>query len=187
MSTDVIISERHPLRQLFRGLVSDTFLRQLHAGDPDLAEYLADLLTQFVHVDNIFRIRDARGRRLEEVAEMLVEANARLGGASFDREREIHKHIGDFTLFWTGVYPEALRHLQAQTRKDHLLDYVSRGRHSYYIASRLTSPRLREESRVLRELSEFFEVCVYGLHLVRQRWEHLAESSARQARDILLS
>ena len=27
--------------------------------------------------------------------------------------REIHRHIGDFTLFWAGVYPEALPRLQA--------------------------------------------------------------------------
>ena len=26
--------------------------------------------------------------------------------------REVHRHIGDFTLFWTGVYPEALREMQ---------------------------------------------------------------------------
>jgi hypothetical protein len=187
MASAASISDRHPLRQLFRSLVSDTLLRQLRFGDLDTAEYVADLLTRFVHIDGIYRIRDARGRRLEEVAEMLIEADARFGGGPFDREREVHRHIGDFTLFWTGVYPEALRHLQAETRKDHLVGYVRRGRHSYYIASSLTSRDVRAECRVLRQLSESFEVCMYGLHLVREGWERLERSSAEAAREILLS
>ena len=27
---------------------------------------------------------------------------------SFDREREVRKHIGDFTLFFAGLFPESL-------------------------------------------------------------------------------
>jgi hypothetical protein len=64
------------------------------------------LLIDFVHVENLYRIRNCRGRRLEEVGEMLVESNPMLDAPSFEREREVRKHIGDYTLFLTGMFPE---------------------------------------------------------------------------------
>lgn len=56
----------------------------------------------------MYRIGNAGGRRLEEVADMLVESNPLLDAWSFDREREVRKHIGDFTLFFSGLFPEAV-------------------------------------------------------------------------------
>ena len=44
---------------------------------------------------------------------MMVEAEARIG----DARREVHRHIGDFTLFWTGIYPEALGPTSATRRR----------------------------------------------------------------------
>ena len=37
--------------------------------------------------------------------------------------REIYRHIGDFTLFWTGVYPEALKRRRSAMTRDQFLDY----------------------------------------------------------------
>ena len=97
---------RHPLRRLFEALVQETFFAKLGVPDPRLADYLADMLCRFVRMDAIFGVRDLRGRRLEEVAEMLAEASGE--AVPHERERTIHKHIGDFVLFWSGVYPEFL-------------------------------------------------------------------------------
>jgi hypothetical protein len=52
-------------------------------GDLEVALYVADLLIDILHVDHLYRVRDARGKRLEEVAEMLVESNPLLGASSF--------------------------------------------------------------------------------------------------------
>src|SRR5690348_16416877 len=100
----------HPLTRLFGELVSNTFVYELHQRDTELISYIADLLTEFTFADRLYRIRDASGRRLEDVGEMLVESNPLLAAAgSFDREREIRKHIGDYTLFFTGLFPEYLK------------------------------------------------------------------------------
>ncbi|MBI3944887.1 MAG: hypothetical protein HY321_03140 [Armatimonadetes bacterium] len=179
------ISRDHPLRRLFESLVYRTFAESVRMPDPEVARYVADILTRFVHMDNAYRLRDARGRRLEEVAEMLMEGDVRLNARSFSREREVHKHIGDFTLFWTGVYPEALRLLRAAWRKDHLVDYVDQGRKSYYIASTFDYGDYRDEARTLRKLSEWFEYCTYGLSLVRQEWERLGDPREQQFRRLL--
>jgi len=168
----------HPLRRVFSALVQGVFLQSLGLRDPELAEYVANLLVAFVHLDCVHRIRDARGRPLEEITEMLMEGDMRLTAPSFNREREVHKHIGDFALFWTGVYPEALTMMRAATRKDHLISYVEQGKRSYYIASTFDFGELRREAEILRQLSEQFELCVYGLNLVRREWEKMGELGA---------
>ena len=104
----------------------------------------------------------------------------------FERQRFVHKHIGDFTLFWTGVYPEALRFLRGPLAKDSLVDYIEQGRRSYAIASRYTPPQLRSEAIVLAQLSHNFELCVWGLHRVRQLWERRDPESFASAKEILL-
>jgi len=179
------IAADHPLRQLFNALVQRTFLQQLGVHEPGVPEYVSGLLVSFVHRDAIFRIRDARGRPLEEVAEMLMEGDVRLNASSFEREREVHKHIGDFTLFWTGIYPEMLRAFRAPHRRDHLIDYVQQGRASYRIASTFTHGHYGQEAPILRALSEEFELCMLGLNMVRRELDAVRDPQIRQARDLL--
>jgi hypothetical protein len=159
----------HPLRRLFAGLTEQAFLQTLGVGDPPLVDYLSTMLSRFVHMDAFVRLRDASGRRLEEVADMLVEAQ-KLPPAG-NTCREIHRHIGDVTLFWTGIYPEALRRLRSVFKKDHFIDYCEQGKRSYWIASTYEGEPYREEAQVLRRLSEHFELCAYGLSQVRAEWE----------------
>jgi hypothetical protein len=83
----------------------------------------------------------------------------------------VHRHIGDFTLFWTGLYPEALKRLRSALRKDHFIDYCEQGKRSYYIASTFEDDPYREEAPVLRRLSAQFELCAYGLGQVRREWD----------------
>ena len=63
---------------------------------------------------------------------MVAEAEA-AGDAA--RRRECHRHVGDFTLFWTGVYPEALAKLQGGDSADALINYQRQGKRSYHLAS----------------------------------------------------
>ncbi len=163
-----MISPGHPLRELFQAVIERVFQAQLSLEDPAITGYVGNLLVDFTHRDSIYRIRDAASRPLEEVADMLVQGDVQLEATSFERERAVHKHIGDFTLFWTGVYPEMLRYARAATRKDHLVDYVQQGRKSYGLASTFTYPPHDQEAPVLRRLSEEFEVCMFGLNLVRR-------------------
>ncbi len=156
-----------PLHRFFAGLAEYTFQTRLGIADPPLVEYIASLLTRFVHCDAIYKVRNPAGRRLEEVAEMLIEAEARIG----DPRREVHRHIGDFTLFWTGVYPEALRRLQKQPSLDYFVDYCEQGKRAYRIASAIPSEQNAEENEVLERLSHEFELCAYGLGELRRELE----------------
>jgi hypothetical protein len=159
----------HPLRRWFTGLTEQTFMTTLGVADPPLTDYLSLLLSRFLHWDAIHRLRDAAGRRLEEVADMLIEAEAMPPEGR--TRREVHRHIGDFTLFWTGVYPESLHRKRSALTKDHFIDYCEQGKRSYYIASTFAEEPYRDEAPVLRRLSEEFELCAYGLNQVRRELE----------------
>src|SRR5205085_8256873 len=122
-----------------------------------LIDYLSLLLARFVHIDAIYKLKNDAGRRLEEVADMLMEVEElpRAGRTN----REMHRHIGDFTLFWTGVFPEALKRLRSSMHKDNFIDYCEQGKRSYLIASTFEDEPYKEESSVLRRLSSQFELC----------------------------
>jgi hypothetical protein len=166
------VPESHPLHRLFRGLTEHTFLTELGIGDPGLVGYVASLLARFVPSDALWRLRDGQGRRLTEVTAMLNEAET---ASDDDRRRECHRHVGDFTLFWTGVYPEALDQLQSNHSPDHLLDFQRQGKRSYYLASTYEG----EQAPVLRRLSDEFELCAFGLSRVRREWERHEPQATR--------
>lgn len=159
----------HPLRRHFSGLTEHTFMATLGVADPPLTDYLSELLSRFLTMDGIFRLRDLAGKRLEEVVEMVLEAEAMPPEGR--TRREVHRHIGDFTLFWTGVYPEMLKKLRSALSRDSFVDYCEQGKRSYYIASTFDGEPFHEEAPVLRRLSDGFELVAYGLNQVRREWE----------------
>ncbi len=163
----------HPLRRMFAGITEHAFLTTLGVADPPLIDYLSLLLSRFVHTDSVYRLRDADGRRLGELTDMVIEAE-KLPPEGRTR-REYHRHIGDFALFWSGVFPEAINRMQVAPVKDHRVNFTALGKRSYFIASTFDAETFRDEAAVLRRLSEQFELCAYGLREVRREWEELAQ------------
>jgi hypothetical protein len=163
---DMTADRSSTIERFFAGMTEYAFSTRLGIADPPLLDYVTSLLTRFVRHDAVFVLRGPSGTRLYEVVDMLTEAQQRVGSA----KREIHRHIGDFTLFWTGVYPEALMRLRSQDRKDYLVDYCEQGKRAYRIASTIPAED-HAENDVLERLSHDFEVCVQGLGEVRREWE----------------
>jgi len=164
-----VLSGEEPLKHLFAGLTEYTFEVDLGVADPPLIDYLSDLLVRFVRIDTIFGIRNAQGQRLQQVSDMLVEAGCRT-----DRpQRDLHRHIGDFTLFYVGVFPEAIEQIKKRELKDSLLNYCEQGKRAYHLASELTDGDHREEACLLQRLSDEFELCSVGLAKVRKEWQRM--------------
>ena len=154
------------LLRFFAGVTEHTFNTRLGVADPALIDYLSALLADFVRTDSIYGLRTPTGERLSQVSDMLSEAAARQGPA----RRRVHRHIGDYTLFWTGVYPEIARRLR-EGQKDSLINYRDQGKRNYLLASRLPAGTESAPDEVLERLSDSFELCVYGLGEVRKQWE----------------
>ena len=145
-------------------MVEATFQTELGVADPGLTDYLSDLLCRFARLDAIFALRTPEGRRIDEVAGMLAEADRREGRP----RREGFRHAGDVALFYTGVYPERLNR---RGTADALLNVAALGKTAYRVAA--DSPP-EEQRPVLLRLADEFELCGAGLGRVRAEWERLA-------------
>lgn len=158
----------HPLRTYFADAIHESLSGKLGIDDAQEVEhYLGEMLVRFMHRDGIYAVRDATGRPVEEVAEMLAEGDVLLRADSFAREREVHRHIGDFLLFWSGVFPEHLPAMKASGGSESILDPVQQGRFSYHVVSTFDHQPYGRESTMFKRLSEQFEEFRYGLSLVR--------------------
>ena len=171
-----LVTSEYSLRRLFSALTEHTFQVDLGVADPVLTDYLVEMLVRFTRSAEMYRFRDIEGRRLVEVVDMVSEAGQR----EAKPKRELHRHIGDYTLFWTGVFPEALNRLQAVDHKDHLIDYEQQGRQSYFIASKFEDDPYGEEAPVLRRLSQDYDLVRFGLNRIRQQWDQLPADTAER-------
>jgi len=156
------------LDRFFSGLAEYTFHTRLGVADSELVAYVSDLLVRFTKTDTMLRIRQLDGRPAGEVVTMMAEAQTRIGVA----KREVHRHIGDFTLFWTGLYPESLQNSSSRKFGDRFATYCQQGKLAYELASEIEPINdLSTDSELLRRLSDQFDLCAYGLREIRRAWE----------------
>lgn len=159
------------LRRFFAGMAESIFEAELGVADPPLVDYLSELLVRFVRLDTSDRRQGQSAKPLQEISRLTSEAAQRVGQA----RRDIHRQIGDFTLFWTGLFPEALRRSSAESAGDPYANLCQQGKRSYLIASRIEVgeplPTGDATNEVLERISCQFEMCAYGLREVRREWE----------------
>src|SRR5215467_8215088 len=151
------IPEDHPIRLLFRQL-TERGMGQLNLHDRDTIQYITNLLTEFIQMENMYRVKDESGRRVEYLFDILTQASNEMSPAV---RRDYYKHLGDLTLFNLGLFPESLTHGHRSVSPDY---YAEAGRRSYTIVAEMNPP---SGPRVYRKLSERFEQCVVGLNWVK--------------------
>ncbi len=106
------------------------FRHQLQRGfhahgfrEPATVDYVSDILTRFAQTRALYALRNAEGRPLEHIVDMLAEHNeaqcVRRGHGGRARERRAIRHIGEYTLFMSGLFRERIR---------------ARGQLGYYLA-----------------------------------------------------
>ena len=166
-STPSSQSDSHPLAGFFHQAVRSTYEGRLGLNDPGVTGYVARLLCEFTRSDKLYEVRDSQGRPVAELDQMVVAADPIHGNApSFDAERRVRKHIGDYALFVAGMYPES-----SQVRRQQRATYselVHAGKESYYIVSQFNLFEYEEEAPLFARLSDWFERCILGLTLVRE-------------------
>ena len=183
-----MIPESHPLQTLFLDLVAHHYMTGVGIYNPDISEYVATVLTEFCEMAELYKIRNAGGRPLDDVGEMLLESNPIYGEApGFDRERQVRKHIGDFTLFFTGMFPESINHLRLRRQRlENFIDFVKAGKESYYIVSQFDQFEYKKVAPLFAQLSDHFEQCVYGLNLVKNQLAEMQHPLVQRTNEILM-
>ena len=184
-----MIPESHPLQQLFRELVNRNYASScVGVGDPEVCAYVANMLCEFCQTEQLFKIRSATGRPLNDVGEMLLEADPVYGDCpSFDRERQVRKHIGDYTLFFTGLFPESINHYRLRRqRMENFVDIVKAGKESYYIVSKFEFFEYAKVAPLFGRLSQEFERCVYGLNMVKNDLQEMQHPIVQRTKQVLM-
>ena len=183
-----VIPESHPLRQFFTEMVGRHYAEEIGIRDPQLIAYVAHLLTEFCDAEQLFKVHDAANRPIDDVGGMLLESDPVYGPApSFDRERQVRKHIGDFTLFFTGMFPESLNHYRLRRqRMESFVDWMKAGKESYYIFSKFEHFEYAKVAPLFANLSRNFEQCVYGLNRVKNELQELQHPIVRRTQEFLM-
>lgn len=163
-------AQAHPLERFFRQAVRNSYEGKLGLHDPDVTGYVAQLLCEFTETDKLYSMCGPGGKPMAELTEMMRAADPVLGAASsFDAERALRKHIGDYALFVAGMYPEAADFPRRRRRHQASLEeLIHAGKESYYIVSQFNLFEYEQEAPLFARLSDQFENCIRGLTLVRE-------------------
>jgi hypothetical protein len=163
-------TQNHPLEPFFQQAVRKSYEGKLGIKDPDVTGYVAHMLCEFSEADNLYKLRGEDGRPIEDLAAMMVAADPVNGTApSFDAERAMRKHIGDYALFVAGMYPQAVdSSRRLRYKHPSLEELIQVGKESYFIVSQFNLFEYEEEAPLFGRLSERFERWILGLTLVRE-------------------
>lgn len=181
-------TESEPLEQFFLELVGRRYAELIGIRDPQIVNYVASLLAEFCDARQLLKICSNSGKPLSDVGEMLVESNPVYGPASsFDRERQVRKHIGDYTLFYTGMFPESINHSRLRRcRLESFVEWMKAGKESYYIVSKFEYFEYAKVAPLFATLSQNFEQCVYGLNMVKNDLYEMQHPIIRRANEMLM-
>src|SRR5262245_10709345 len=144
-------------RQAFRDLALD---------DPPAAQYLTDLLTRFARTDALRAVQVVTERRLDTVADSLLAIQTAWDwdSAEFNPAEEpiLRRHIGDYTLFMTGIFREYVERLAVTSY------YELEGRRAYRFVSETARAGGRQDASLFRRLSDRFEQYAGALSYARK-------------------
>jgi hypothetical protein len=157
--------EPSDIDRFFRGLTEYAFHSRLGVVDPPLVDYVALLLVRFLRHDAVVP-PPAEEASTTDVARLLMAAREHDPSEALAEYRQ----IGDYTLFWSGLYPEAVERRRPSGHADQLIDFREAGKRAYWLASTLEPEDAAEERRLFERLSHEYDLCVEGLGEVRRAW-----------------
>lgn len=137
----------------------DRVTRQVFADlgldDTPVAGYLTGLLTRFARTDALYRVDGLPGRRIETVVESLqaIEGAWQIDSPDFapEREQALRLHVGDFTLFMSGIFRDHVERLGISRH------YEDQGRRAYRFVAETARTEGRADAEVYRRLAHAFE------------------------------
>jgi hypothetical protein len=156
------------LQRFFDRVIRASFHDLALDGDPT-APYLVDLLTRFARTEHLHP-RALTLPKLERVVDMMLEIQAvwEVDSPGFRPEHEVNvrRHIGDYTLFMMGIFPERVRR-EATTDF-----YISQGQRAYRFVSEHARASGRGVPMPYRRLAERFESYAGALDYARRVYFH---------------
>ena len=133
----------------------------------DVPNYLANMLATFVQTSRLYKMERDDEKQYRYIINM-IEKIQRSDSA---RRFYIYCHIGNYTLFFTGMFQEYLEHKFKY--KKTLIDsryYIDFGKTYFSLASEHDMARQHELDDTLHSLSEGFEIITKLLQYMRNEY-----------------
>ena len=154
------------LQQFFRHQLQQAF-RARGLKQTSTIEYVSEVLARFGHSRLFYALRDAEGQPLEYIVDMLAAwQEAQEGVRDRARERAIANHLGDYTLFMSGLFRDRL------AARGELGYYVANGRSAFWRSAdfepdpgrRETYRRLYQDFSPISDILDYLRRVQFPLH-----------------------
>lgn len=163
----------------FYVLVRQVFLRS-DLKDRAVADYVAEVLAEFARAERARCFVPGQANPLDYFFEMLAALQTADERTSF----QIRVHIGNYSLFLAGVFPERIRFRAEKKGFPHLKYYEALGRSQYRAACDHRLAQRYELANIFDTLSERFQATRRALNDISDRVFSLGD--ANYAVDALL-
>ena len=152
------------LQSFFLNVVRQSFW-QLGINDATVAQYVADVLTDFARADHLFQMRSRTGKKIDSVVEMMAATTDEpTDESTLLKERSRRKYVGDYALFMSGIFRSYV------AGKGCLNYYIEEGSRSYWTVSELDLSLYRTGFVLFQELSKKFEYYSGALDYTRKAY-----------------
>lgn len=152
------------LNRFFGQHVVQSF-EDLRIQNREMAGYVTSILVRFTRMDRLYPSLLASNRRLESILDILHELTGEdppTTSSGVEREREIRKHLGDYSLFMSGIFREFLQ------KRGSLDFYMMEGERSYRRTATLDRELFRSGATRFEILAEEFERLSSALDYMRR-------------------
>jgi hypothetical protein len=156
-------------------------LRRSGIQDRAVADYVAELLAEFSRAERVDCVVPGQAAPLNYFFEMLAALQTADDRTSF----LIRVHIGNHSLFLSGVFPARIRFRAEARGCPDLRYYEELGRTQYRVASDHQLARRYEVARIFNTLAERFQTTRLALNDIADRYFSIGD--ANRALDRLLN
>ena len=141
--------------------------------DTQVLNYIANMLAQFTESSRLYNENGDEARSHQYIVDMITDS---LHSDNIEKFH-IYCHIGNYTLFLTGMIPEYIKYRNEYKRRpvdEHY--YVGFGKTYYGLASGNTNARRSRLTGTLSQLSEGFEVVAQVLSFMNREYFYPART-----------
>jgi hypothetical protein len=150
---------------LYFYILTRRVMRRAGLEERALSDYIAGMLVAFSHTKQLTETKGDEGRSFYYLSDLLLS----LDQAPKDQHFPLRRFIGDYTLFFSGIFAERVQRQVNRRGAPGLGYYETIGQSCYGQAAK--HPQARQS-----ELKEIFEQLAEQFREVRQALNHLAEN-----------
>lgn len=156
-------------------VIARRVLRNAGIEDHAVADYLGEMLTEFSHTARMHTLSTRPGQQFEYISDLL----AVISEARQEETFVVRAHIGNYTLFLTGVFPQHLEHRTRYKGAPDISFYEDVGSQNFRILSDHDIAHRKQLNDVFNCLGEKFHTIRVAMNDMADRLLHIDGSDNR--------